>query len=68
MHHYSGGNRNGGGGVGGGVGGGSGSLDTDPVFLLAFSGLGLYSGHDDFFLFLQSVMASLHEVDADRLI
>ena len=28
--------------------------------MLAFGGLGLYGGHDDFFLFLQRVMGHLH--------
>lgn len=49
-------------------GGGGGSLDADPVFLLVFGGLGLYGGHDDFFLFLQNVMMSLHVMDADRFV
>ena len=32
-----------------------------PFFVLAFGGLGLYGGHDDFFLFLQRVMGHLQE-------
>ena len=31
-----------------------------PFFIAVFGGLGLYGGHDDFFLFLQRVMAHLH--------
>ena len=31
-----------------------------PFFVLAFGGLGLYGGHDDFFLFLRRVMYHLH--------
>jgi hypothetical protein len=38
---------------------GAGAVMGDPVFLLVFGGLGLYGGHDDFFLFLQRVVAEL---------
>ena len=31
----------------------------EPLFLLAYGGLGLYGGHDDFFLFVQRVMDDL---------
>lgn len=36
-----------------------------PLFLLAFGGLGVYGGYGDFFLFLQSVMADLAAASAD---
>jgi hypothetical protein len=36
------------------------SINREPFFVLAFGGLGLYGGHDDFFLFLQRVMGHLH--------
>ena len=35
-----------------------------PLFLLVFGGLGLYGGHDDFFLFVQRVMDNLRAHDA----
>ena len=31
-----------------------------PLFVLAFGGLGLYGSHDDFFLFLRRLMDHLH--------
>ena len=48
-----------GGGAAGGGGRAAVAAESDPVFLLVFGGLGLYGGHDDFFLFLQRVMARL---------
>ena len=33
--------------------------EGEPLFVLAFGGLGLYGGHDNFFLFLRRVMALL---------
>ena len=37
------------------------AIPDRPFFVLAFGGLGLYGGHDDFFLFLQRVMRHLEE-------